>query len=109
MKRSFPMQESVTFQAAVKVSDGSGGFTTRWQDQFRAFAHITFKEGQEAVIGGGWQGQTPAVLTLRNSATARQIESTWRLKHRGRVFEIKEPPRLSPRRDHITMIIEGRD
>ncbi|MEC3863312.1 phage head closure protein [Mesobacterium sp. TK19101] len=110
MKRPFPMQEAVTFQAKVETGDdGAGNRLYRWEDQFRAFAHIDFKGGQEALIGGSLQGLAPGVLTIRASAKAREVKRTWRIKHRGRVYGIKEPPRLSERRTHITMIIEGKD
>lgn len=110
MKRPFPMHEAVTFQAFLATGrDGYGGTKGSYQDQFSAFAHIDLKEGREAVFGGALTGKSPGVLTIRNSAKAREIKRTWRVKHRGRVYDIKEPPRLSPRRTHITMIIEGRD
>lgn len=110
MKRPLPMQEAVTFQAFVETGrNGYGGIEGEWKDQFRALTHIDFKEGGEAVIGGGWEGKAPGVLTIRNSTNAREIKRTWRVQHRGRSYDIKEPPRLSPRRTHITMIIEGRD
>lgn len=110
MKRPLPMQEAVTFQDFAETSrDGLGGSIGQWQDQFRAFAHIDFKQGREAVVGGAYEGKAPGVLTIRASVQTRRIDRTWRIKHRGRVYEIKEPPRLSPRRTHITMIIEGRD
>lgn len=110
MKRPFPMQEVVTFQAFVESGrNRSGGAEGEWRDQFRAFTHIDFKEGREAIFLGGVKGKAPGVLTIRNTTKAREIKRTWRIQHRGRSYDIKEPPRVSPRRTHITMIIEGRD
>lgn len=108
MKTPAQPMEKVTFQLFVKDGrDGFGSITGIWQDQFSAFVSIDFREGKEEVVGGAWYGKKRGILTIRNTSKSREIERTWRLMHRGTVFQIKEPPRTTDRRTHISIAIEG--
>ena len=108
MKRPAQPMEKVTFQKRIETGrDGHGSSTAHWADQLTAFVSIDFRTGAEEVFAGYVAGKSPGILTIRNTAKAREIDRTWRLKHRDRVFQIKEPPRVSPNRTHIIMTIEG--
>lgn len=75
-------RDRCTFQKQTKVSDGGGGSTTVWVDQFTLWGRFdfpTFKAGMEAIAAGAVQATNSGKLTLRDTVNARRITKEWRV------------------------------
>lgn len=81
-----------------------------WQDQFTVWGNITFMRGGEAVIAARLTARQPAILTIRDSAQAKGIKPSDRVKNArtGEIFNIREQPRVSrDNRGFLEMLVEA--
>lgn len=76
-------------------------------EQFTCAAHVHYLRGGEEVMAARLQSKSPAVVTIRDSATARQVTSEWRVRIGGRTFEMKEDPRPDQARRLLEMLVEA--
>lgn len=94
------------------ISDDFGGTRDQWVTQFVEWASVRYLRGTEAVMQARLASRNPVIVTVRNSARARQIDSTWRVTLRSRsgvvlVAEIKEDPRPGEGDGFLEMLAEG--
>lgn len=59
------LRDQVTIRRAVKVSDGSGGRESIWEDVDVIAAEVISQNGREAIIAGALQGVSVAKITIR--------------------------------------------
>lgn len=86
------------FALRETVETDMGGTQDSWVVQFVEWAGVRYLRGTEAVMAARMQSRTPVIVTIRNSARARQITSEWRVTLRSRsgvvrVAEVREDPR----------------
>lgn len=100
-----------TIQRDVAVPDWSGHpGEPDWQDQFTIWGGIHFMRGGESVIAARLTARQPAILTIRDSAQARTIGPSDRVKNArtGEIFNIREQPRLSrDNRGFLEVLVEA--
>ncbi len=97
------------FQSQAKVSDGGGGYTTTWSDQFSCwggFAFPNLRANMEAISAGSVQSAVMADLIVRaDSGTTETVDNTWRLTAKGKTWNVRKVP---PKADgYIRMIVEA--
>lgn len=71
---------------------------------------IQFMRGGEAVIAARLTARQPAILTIRDSAQAKGIKPSDRVKNArtGEIFNIREQPRVSrDNRGFLEMLVEA--
>ena len=101
---SFSMRES--------VETDMGGTRDEWVLQFVEWAGVKHLRGGESVMQARLASRNPVVITVRNSARARQITSDWQVELRDRtgirkIYAIKEDPRPSEASGFLEMLAEG--
>ncbi len=106
------LDHRATFQRPIHNRDEDGQLHQGWADEFTAWANVRYLRGGEAVMAARMQSHTPAILTIRNSASARQVTSEWRALVRDRsgverVFELREDPRPTPGAAMLEMLAES--
>ena len=75
------IENRLTFQKETKTSDGYGGSTSVWADQFTVWGQIIFRTGSETAIAQRLQGLQQATIKVRYSSLAKLIDPSWRIKH----------------------------
>lgn len=108
----------VTFLKPEIYSDPDGRAVQDYLVQFSCLAHVRLVHGTEVLCGdthalsNGCKFAIPstltskawAIITLRDSAEARQITSDWSVELQGRTFRLQEDPR--PEDGMLTMLVE---
>lgn len=105
------LRDSFTIQRDMATPDWSGHpGEPDWKDQFTIWGNITFMRGGEAVIAARLTARQPAILTIRNSVSARTILPSDRVinARTGEIFNIREQPRVSrDNRGMLEVLIEA--
>ena len=100
-----------TIQRDMATPDWSGHPSDPdWKDQFTIWGNIVFMRGGEAVIAARLTARQPAILTIRDSAQAKGIKPSDRVKNArtGEIFNIREQPRESKdNRGFLEVLIEA--
>ncbi len=87
-----PLRERVIFEAQGSASDGAGGTTTAWADQFERWAEYIHLKNGESVMAGRLTGKHSQVVKVRAETATRAVTTDWRLrdKRSGQVFNIRD-------------------
>lgn len=106
------LADLVSFQEPEVERDADGQLIQGYVERFKAWAHVRHLRGGESVMAARMQSRSPAILTIRNSASARQVTSEWRALVRDRsgverVFELREDPRPTPGAAMLEMLAEA--
>ena len=106
------LDHRATFSARREISDEYGGTRDEWVPQFTEWAEVKYLRGTEAVMQARLASRNPVIVTIRNSARARQITSEWQVELRSRsgvtkVYAIKEDPRPEGLDGFLSMLAEG--
>ena len=94
------------------VETDMGGTVDDWVPQFSEWAGVKHLRGGESVMQARLASRNPVVITVRNSARARQITSEWQVRLRSRSgvvkdYEIKEDPRPTEADGFLEFLAEG--
>ncbi|RAZ75835.1 phage head closure protein [Mesorhizobium atlanticum] len=83
---------NVAFDKKGAASDGAGGTTTAFTEQFSCRAAYVHLRGGESVQAARLQGQHPQVIRVRSSSHTRGVTTDWRIrdKRTGDVFNIRD-------------------
>lgn len=83
---------SVAFDKKGAASDGAGGTTTVFAEQFSCRAAYLHLRGGENVQAARLEGQHPQVIQVRASSKTLGVTSDWRIrdKRTGEVFAIRD-------------------
>ncbi len=102
------LRERVVFESRSASSDGAGGTTTAWADQFTRWAQYIHLRSGEAVLAGRLAGKHSQVVKVRADSATRTITTDWRLRDRrtGRVFNIRDITH-TPDRAFIELLCES--
>ena len=100
------------FSLRESVETDMGGVEDEWVPQFVEWAGVKHLRGGESVMQARLASRNPVIVTIRNSARARQITSEWRVTLRSRsgivlVAEVKEDPRPADGDGLLEMMCEG--
>lgn len=99
------LTKRAAFYEPVEERDPDGGLVQGWVLRTICAAHVRYLRGSEAVMQARLQSKAPAVVTIRDSADARQVTSEWRVHVDGRMFELREDPR--PEGMMLAMLVEA--
>lgn len=74
------------------ASDGAGGTTRAFAEQFQCRAGFIHLRGGETVQAARLAGQHPQVISVRSSAQTRDVTTDWRIRdvRTGDVFNIRD-------------------
>ncbi|WP_421912733.1 phage head closure protein [Mesorhizobium sp.] len=83
---------SVAFDRRGEASDGAGGTTTAFSEQFRCRAAFVHLRGGETVQAARLQGQHPQIIRVRASSLTRGVSGDWQIRdvRNGDVFNIRD-------------------
>lgn len=86
------LRNRVMFERQGSASDGAGGTTTAWADQFERWAAFVHLKGGEAVMAGRLAGKHSQVIRVRADSLTRTVTADWRLrdKRAGTVFNVRD-------------------
>lgn len=86
------LRERIAFDKRETSSDGGGGTTTSWSEQFTVWGGFTHLRGGETVLAGRLEGRHTLVIRVRASTNTRLITSDWRARdaRRGTEFAIRD-------------------
>jgi head-tail adaptor len=98
----------VGFDKKATGSDGAGGTTTDWEEQFTCRAAFFNAGGSEAVMAARLEGKTLMRVRVRSSAQAREITTDWRMtdKRSGDVWNIRDVDPVTEARAFILLRVE---
>ena len=101
-----------TFALRETVETDMGGTQDEWVPQFVEWAGVKHLRGGESVMQARLASRNPVIVTIRNSARARQITSEWAVRLRSRSgvakdYEIKEDPRPTAADGFLEFLAEG--
>lgn len=93
-----PLDQRVAFDKQSATSDGAGGTTTAFAEQFTCSAAFKHLRGGEAVMAGRLAGKHALVATVRRYSETRLIGTDWRMRdaRTGEVYNIRD---ISPTKD----------
>ena len=99
------------FSLRESIEDDMGGTRDEWVPHFVEWAGVKHLRGGESVMQARLASRNPVIVTIRNSARARQITSEWRVTLRSRsgivlVAEVKEDPRPSEGDAYLEFLAE---
>ncbi|MEM9058936.1 MAG: head-tail adaptor protein [Pseudomonadota bacterium] len=97
------------FQAPSQVATPGGGRQTTWQTQFSlAGVYRSLGQGNETELAGAMASEGLAVFKVRRTASARQVDRTWRLVLDNRTWNVLRVPPINLRSRWIAFhIAEG--
>jgi SPP1 family predicted phage head-tail adaptor len=90
------LRERLRFESPTSVSDGLGGTTQGWSDEFSVAARAQPRVGGEVVLAERLHGRQAYLIYVRSSSQTRQIEPDWRAvdtRDETLVYQIKSPSR----------------
>jgi head-tail adaptor len=98
----------VSFEKLTTGSDGAGGTTTGWGEQFIVRAGYFNAGGSEAVMAARLEGRALMRVRVRASAQTRQITTDWRMRDERSddVWNIREVDPVSEGRGWIVLRCE---
>ena len=99
------------FSLRESIEDDMGGTRDEWVPQFVEWAGVKHLRGGESVMQARLASRNPVIVTIRNSARARQITSEWAVELRSRsgivlVAGVKEDPRPSEGDAYLEFLAE---
>lgn len=101
------LRHRITVEQKVEVPNDSGGRATTWATVVTIWGRISPASGREQSRGDTLQGNATHVLTFRTAA-APTIDSTMRVTHGGRTYNIEGIPRPDERERFTTVgLVEG--
>ncbi len=92
--------ERFAFDRRGTASDGGGGTTTIWQEQFSRRAALVQRNSGEAVMADRLQGKRSIVIRVRSDSQTRSVAHAWRARdlRTGQAFNILDVTETSSRR-----------
>lgn len=86
------LYERVAFEKKGTASDGAGGTTTAWTEQFQCRAGYIHLRGGESVMAARLEGTHSIVVRVRASSNTRLVTTDWRVKdaRTSVVFNIRD-------------------
>ncbi|MDW9855062.1 head-tail adaptor protein [Sinorhizobium meliloti] len=104
------LDRRLRFEARQEIDNGHGSpMSGDWLLRFTVWGKRLFLRGGETVLAARLESRQPAILTIRDSKQAREITSDWRVVDTsdGRVYNIRENPKLSDDRAFLEMLVEA--
>jgi SPP1 family predicted phage head-tail adaptor len=100
------LDQRVTIQSEVRVSDGAGGHNLTWRDDMTVWAEVVPVSGHEMVASGQIQDRAMYQIIMRNR---RDIDMTaaHRLIWLNRLLNIKAMPEAGPRAAYREILAES--
>jgi SPP1 family predicted phage head-tail adaptor len=86
------LKRRVAFDKRSNASDGAGGTTTAFAEQFVVWAKYIHLRGGESVMAARLDGRHQQIVRVRTSTNTRLITSDWRARdnRNGTVFAIRD-------------------
>lgn len=86
------LRERIAFDKRSTSSNGAGGTTTAFSEQFVVWAGYTHLRGGETVMAARLDGRHPVVVRVRASTQARLVTTDWqaRDKRTGVAYNIRD-------------------
>ncbi|MGJ8529819.1 phage head closure protein [Maritalea sp.] len=99
-KRAGALNHRVAFEKKSAQSDGAGGTTGEFEEQFRCAANVIHQRGGEAVMAGRLAGRATVIITVRKSSAHNPIDGDWRAVdvRSGELFNIRS---ITPSADRM--------
>lgn len=104
------MDRRLRFEARQEIDDGDGNpVSGEWLPRFTVWGSRKFLRGGETVLAARLESRQPAILTIRDSRQAREITADWHVVDTvdGRIYNIRENPKLSDDRGFLEMLVEA--
>jgi head-tail adaptor len=81
----------VIFDSPSASSDGAGGTTSGWSEEFSTPASYLRLRGGETVLAARLSGNQPTIITVRYSSQTKMVTQSWRGRdaNTGEVFNLR--------------------
>lgn len=102
------LRERIAFDKRSTSSDGAGGITTGFSEQFVLWASYKHLRGGETVMAGRLEGRHTAVIRVRASVNSRLINADWRARdaRTSATYAIRDVTE-TPDRKWIDLLVES--
>lgn len=100
LHRAGALHERVSFEKQGTASDGHGGTTSAWAQQFACRAAYVHMRGGESIQAARLAGSHVQVIRVRASPAVAAVTAGWRIRdaRTGAVFNIRDVERAVGRR-----------
>lgn len=90
-KHAGALNHRVAFEKKGEQSDGAGGTTTEFTEQFACSANIIHQRGGETVMAGRLAGRSTVIMSVRQSSAHKLVDSDWRARdvRSGVIYNIR--------------------
>lgn len=105
-RRTKPMHDQAIFERRSNVQDGYGNHIGAWVPAFTRWCSVKALRGGEAVIASRLQGRQPVIVTVRSDPETDQIDPEMRATINGRIYNVRELPRLTEDRLYLEFLCE---
>lgn len=100
------LDERIELQKETVTSDGMGGQTREWVTQATVWASVRALSGSERLHSDQLQTAGGYRIAIRNR-TDLDVTAAWRVKWRGKTYNIRFPQDSGPRDMYLVLEIEG--
>lgn len=94
------LYERIGFASQAAASDGAGGTTTAYAEQFTRRAAFVHLRGGEAVLAARLEGRHAQIIRVWRDSQTRMVTTDWRIedKRSGDLFNIRD---ITPSDDRL--------
>lgn len=104
MKR---LPDRISVERRSSEPDGFGNYVGAWVPGFSRWCSVQALRGSEAVIAARLEGRQPVIVTVRSDPDTDTITPEMRATINGRVYNVREHPRLTKDRLYLEFLAES--
>lgn len=101
------LPDRITLERRTEQTDGYGNHIGAWVPAFTRWCSVKALRGGETVIASRLQGRQPVIVTVRSDPETDQIDPEMRAAINGRVYNVREHPRLMDDRLYLEFLAES--
>lgn len=100
------MRDQITLERRSSQADGFGNYIGAWVPAFSRWCSVKALRGGETVIASRLEGRQPVIVMVRSDPETDQIDPEMRATINGRIYNIRELPRLTEDRLYLEFLAE---
>lgn len=101
------LPDRISLDRRSNEQDGFGNFIGEWAPAFSRWCAVRALRGTETVLAARLEGRQPVIVTVRSDPETDQIDPEMRATINGRVYNVREHPRLTEDRLFLEFLAES--
>lgn len=100
------LRKRLYFERSKRTDDGGGGAAITWLPAWACWGSIAPERGREALAAGRLESSNAAIIRIRSSAAAREVDASYRVKDGDDVYDIRSIINPDQRGKYLEMTAE---